>query len=97
MDPNGTARSLSALLITANQLRQFAGDCLSGSATVDKVLLSVGFGGRLSRRVADTLPGLAGFRSQLFAQGAAVAMVMFIVSAVLIVPYIRSQLRTARP
>ena len=34
------------------------------------------------------------FRGQLFSQGAAVAMVMFLVSAVLIVPYIRSQLRT---
>ena len=36
------------------------------------------------------------FRGQLFAQGAAVATVMFLVSAVLIVPYIRSQLRSGR-
>jgi glucose/mannose transport system permease protein len=36
------------------------------------------------------------FRSQLFAQGAAVATVMFLVSALLIVPYIRSQLRAGR-
>ena len=36
------------------------------------------------------------FRGQQFAKGAAVAIVMFLVSAVLIVPYIRSQLRSAR-
>jgi glucose/mannose transport system permease protein len=36
------------------------------------------------------------FRGQLFAQGAAVATVMFLVSAVLIVPYIRAQLRSPR-
>ncbi len=34
------------------------------------------------------------FRGQLFAQGAAVATVMFLVSAVLIVPYVRAQLRS---
>ena len=33
------------------------------------------------------------FRSQAFAQGAAVATIMFIVSAILIVPYVRAQLR----
>jgi glucose/mannose transport system permease protein len=50
--------------------------------------------------LASDLPSIfmfeTSFRGQLFAQGAAVATVMFLVSAVLIIPYIRSQLRTGR-
>ena len=33
------------------------------------------------------------FRNQTFAQGAAVATIMFVISAVLIVPYVWGQLR----